>query len=382
MHVPTAGTPWAGRVISAAVWLTVAAALATSTASAQNVGPRISGLVVDSLGTPIPNAQITIDGTTHRATTDANGGFLLVGVPPGPITLLVRRIGFVPTSLPMRLSASGASQLMVTMAVAPERLTPVNVEAPRQVYDARLAGYYDRAAKRASGHIITRERIDRAHSKRLVDLVRQVPSVRVAVTRGWGTVAFIRGAACPPVVFIDGFAASAGPFDLEMIDLASVEGIEVYAGMGSIPAEFSTPRGDRCGVIAIWSRPFRPREEPAEEKRAGDAIIDALVKARLVFLPETVDSAAVLLDGTLSTTYPDSLLRHNVGGTVMTRFVVDTAGFVEANTLTVIASSHALFARAALVALRAAQFSPAYRQGQRVRQVVALPFRFSPPPPQ
>ena len=69
-------------------------------------------------------------------------------------------------------------------------------------------------------------------------------------------------------------------------------------------------------------------------------------------------------------------------GLLKTRFVVDTAGFVEANTLTVIASSHALFARAALVALRAAQFSPAYRQGQRVRQVVALPFRFSPPPPQ
>jgi TonB family protein len=99
-------------------------------------------------------------------------------------------------------------------------------------------------------------------------------------------------------------------------------------------------------------------------------------------MPEAVDTAAVLLEGTLRTAYPDSLFRENVGGTVMTRFVVDTIGVVEANTIAVTAATHRLFADAALVALRGARFSPAYRAGQRVRQVVALPFRFSPPQPQ
>lgn len=347
-------------------------------ALAQGERSVVSGLVVDSLGAPVPGAQVSIDGTAHRTTTDPAGSFRLIGVDPGLATLVVRRIGFKAASLAIQVSPSGAGQLMVTLSMTPEILAPVEVAATREVYDARLDGYFDRVSKRISGNIITRERIERAHSKRMVDLLRQVPSVRIVSTRAWGTVARIRGAPCPPVVFIDGFAASAGPFDLDMIDLSSVEGIEVYAGMGSIPAEFSTARGDRCGVIAIWSRPFRPREEPAEQAR-GEKIIDALLQARLAFMPESVDVAAVLIDGTLTTTYPDSLLRGNVGGTVMTRFVVDTVGAVETNTITVVAATHRLFADAALVALRGARFSPASRAGQRVPQVVSLPFRFSPP---
>lgn len=351
---------------------------ASRSAHAQGDRPVVSGLVVDSLGLPVPAAHVAVEGTSHWTTTDATGAFRLVGVNPGVATLIVRRIGFSAASVPIQVSPAGSAQIMVTLSVVPEILAPVEVEAKREVYDARLDGYFNRVAKRNSGNIITRDRIERAHSKRMVDLLRQVPSVRITTTRAWGTVAQIRGAACSPVVFIDGFAASAGPFDLDMIDLSSVEGIEVYAGMGSIPAEFSTARGDRCGVIAIWSRPFRPREESPGPPR-GDKAIGTPLEAQLAFMPESVDTAAVLLEGTLRTAYPDSLLHENVGGTVMTRFVVDTAGVVEANTIAVTAASHRLFADAALVALRSARFSPAYRGGHRVRQVVTLPFRFSPP---
>jgi TonB family protein len=367
--------------MAAAASLALASGFTSRNALAQGERGVVSGLVVDSLGTPVAGAQVAIDRTSHRTTTDASGAFRLTGVDPGLATLIVRRIGFKAASLVIPVSPAGSAQIMVTMSMTPEILAPVEVAATREVYDARLDGYFNRVSKRNSGNILTRERIERAHSKRMADLLRQVPSVRVATTRAWGTVAYIRGAACPPVVFIDGFAASAGPFDLDMIDLSSVEGIEVYAGMGSTPAEFSTARGDRCGVIAIWSRPFRPREEAPVEPR-GEKVIGALLEAHLAFMPEAVDTAAVLLEGTLKTTYPDSLFRENVGGTVMTRFVVDTAGLVEGNTIAVTAATHRLFADAALVALRGARFTPAYRAGQRVRQVVALPFRFSPPQPQ
>ena len=366
--------------MTVATSLALASGFPSRPALAQGERSVVSGLVVDSLGSPIPGAQVVIDGTDHRTTTDAMGAFRLLGVDAGLATLTVRRIGFKAASLSIQVSRAGSAQIMVTLSMTPEILAPVEVAATREVYDARLDGYFDRVAKRNSGNIITRERIERAHSKRMVDILRQVPSVRITTTRAWGTVALIRGATCPPLVFIDGFAATAGPFDLDMIDLSSVEGIEVYAGMGSIPAEFSTARGDRCGVIAIWSRPFRPREQPIAQPR-GDRVIGELLKAQLAFMPESVDTAAVLLKGTLTTSYPDSLYRENVGGTVMTRFVVDTAGLVEANTIAVTAATHRLFADAALVALRRARFSPAYRAGQRVRQVVALPFRFSPPQP-
>ena len=367
--------------MTAAACLALALACTSRYALAQGERAVVSGLVVDSLGTPVPGAQVAIDGTPHRTTTDPAGAFRLVGVDPGLATLVVRRIGFKAASLPIQISRAGSAQIMVTLSMTPEILAPVEVAATREVYDARLDGYFDRVSRRNSGNIITRERIERAHSKRMADILRQVPSVRITNTRAWGTVALIRVANCPPIVFIDGFAASAGPLDLDMIDLSSVEGIEVYAGMGSIPAEFSTARGDRCGVIAIWSRPFRPREDPVPQPQ-GERVIRALLEARMAFMPESVDTAAVLLEGTLRTTYPDSLFRENIGGTVMTRFVVDTVGLVEANTIAVTAATHRLFADAAMVALRGARFSPAYLAGQRVRQVVALPFRFSPPQPQ
>ena len=175
---------------------------------------------------------------------------------------------------------------------------------------------------------------------------------------------------------MDGSPANAGPLDLDLIDLSSVEGIEVYGGFGA-PPEFSNVRADRCGVIAIWSRPFRPgaRPQPPAER---PSLITALVDLELVYEAEAVDSVATPIDGSIRATYPEKLFKASVGGTAAVRFIVDTAGLVEMPTLEVTAT-HDLFAEAARAALSEARFTPALREGRRVRQVVALPFRFSPP---
>ena len=39
----------------------------------------------------------------------------------------------------------------------------------------------------------------------------------------------------------------------EVISPGSVEGIEVYRGLSTVPAEFLNPDAE-CGVIAIWTR--------------------------------------------------------------------------------------------------------------------------------
>lgn len=343
---------------------------------AQGARAPVVGMVVDSLGGPIVGAQVDIEGTFHQTATDSAGRFRLFEVELGRLRINVRRLGFLPTALVLQLGASGARQVMITMLVAPELLAPVVVSDRREVYDARLYGFESRAAKRKNGYFITRERIERTNSKRLSDLLRQVPTVRIAMVRGLGTMAYIRGASCPPLVYLDGSPASAGPLDLDMIDLSSVEGIEVYGGFGA-PPEFSNVRADRCGVIAIWSRPFRPRARPAEEP-ARPSVIASLLQLDLVFPPEAVDSVATPLPGSIRTVYPDSLFRAKVGGNATVRFVVDTTGLVEMPTVEVDAT-HQLFAQAARVALSEARFSPAVLEGRRVRQVVALPFRFTPP---
>ena len=347
-----------------------------SDGAAQSVRTAVAGIVVDSTGSPVVGAHITVEGTELYTTTDGTGRFRLSEVEVGRVELVGRRIGFRAAALPIELTARGATQLMVTLSVVPEVLAPVEVTGRREVYDARLAGFESRAAKRTSGHFITRERIERTNSKRLSDLLRQVPTVRIRMVRGLGTMAYIRGADCPPLVYIDGSPANAGPFDLDLVDLVSVEGIEVYGGF-SAPAEFSHARADRCGVIAIWSRPFRPRErapEPAEQA----SLISALVELELVYGPEAVDSIASPIEGSLRTAYPEKLFKARVGGSATVRFIVDTTGLVEMPTLEVTAT-HDLFAQAAREALGEARFSPAILEGRKVRQVVALPFRFTPP---
>ena len=364
---------WVALVIAAA-----GIALNAREGGGQPAGAPVIGMVVDSLGGPIVGAQVDIEGTFHRTTTDSIGRFRLLDVVPGRLRLNVRRLGFLPATLYLNLTVAGARQVMVTMSPTPEVLAPVTVAGRREVYDARLAGFLSRAAKRSNGNFITRDMIERTNSSKLADALRQVPSIRIMPVRGVGTMAFIRGANCPPLFYIDGTPANAGSFDLDLIDLATVEGIEVYAGIGSVPGELAAARGDRCGVIAVWSRPFHPRERtPRAESAPRD--INSLLQSRLVYLPETVDSVAYLQEGTLRPAYPDSLFRANVGGSVTVRFIVDTAGLVEMPSVEIVASSHQLFTDAATVALRDARFSPASLAGRPVRQVVALPFRFAPP---
>ena len=364
--------PWIAPLMAFAV----SVAVSVGDADAQGARAPVVGMVVDSLGGPIVGAQVDIEGTLQHTVTDSLGRFRLLEVELGRLRINVRRLGFLPATLFLQLGAGGARQVMITMTPAPEVLAPVVVTNRREVYDARLSGFESRAAKRKNGYFITRDRIERTNSKRLSDILREVPTVRIALVRGLGTMAYVRGANCPPLVYIDGSPASAGPLDLDLIDLSSVEGIEVYGGFGA-PPEFSNVRADRCGVIAIWSRPFRPRERPPEEP-VRQSVIAALVQENLVFSPDAVDSVATPIPGTIRAVYPDSLFRAQVGGSAMVRFIVDTAGLVEMPSLEVDAT-HGLFAHAARVALSEARFSPAVLGGRRVRQVVALPFRFTPP---
>src|SRR5439155_1175063 len=64
------------------------------------VGPTsrdtLSGRVTDSDGAPVPAATVLISELHRVATTGADGGFGLAGLPPGEYTVIVRHVGFAP----------------------------------------------------------------------------------------------------------------------------------------------------------------------------------------------------------------------------------------------------------------------------------------------
>ena len=333
----------------------------------------VRGVVHDSAGAGISRAQISVAGAT--AITHDDGTFS-ISVVPGPATLIVRRLGFYPGEMEIETDSAQVHPVDISLIPVVRALEAVEIHARREAYDARLAGYKQRLERNA-GYFITREQIERNPNSRLIDAIRRLPGVRVMTLRGaqGRTVAFA-GANCPPLIFVDGFPATAGAFDLDMIELGSLEGVEVYSSTASIPPELMGPRGpDRCGVVALWSSPSRPHT------RAADVDVEdiaSLVESHAVFTPEKVDVQAQYESGSAEPVYPMAQLRNRVRGRVLIEFVVDTLGAVERPTITVVTASNAAFADAARAAVARGRFEPAVLNRQRVRQVVRLSLDFDP----
>ena len=73
---------------------------------------------------------------------------------------------------------------------------------------------------------------------------------------------------------------------------------------------------------------------------------------------------------------PPALRAQGVGGLVVVRFVVDTAGRVDMRTFRVLSSDDTAFTRAVRATVARAEFLPALLDGRKVRQYVEQPFTF------
>src|SRR6478735_7361010 len=146
-------------------------------ASAQS-GAVIKGTVHDSAGQPIAGVELGIAGGGLRERTNEKGEYRLAGIAAGPATLTARRFGYKPYSYSLRLRSSEEHRVDIVLDVAPTELDAIAVSADRQVYDARLAGFNARLQQKV-GHFVTRERIDRANSANLSDMLREIPGVKI-----------------------------------------------------------------------------------------------------------------------------------------------------------------------------------------------------------
>lgn len=367
------------------LWIAASIALSSGVpvhAQGDTTRARVAGTVRDSAGAAISGAQLTVVGGSARATTDLTGRYLLVLTNADRTTevrLDVRRLGFHPRTLHVSTRAGATTTLEIVLAAVPSLLPSVVIGDHREVWDSRLAGYNERRTKKV-GHFITRDQIERQRGFGLVDLLRTEPGVRVINLRGGsGRSIVMRGGNCPPLVFVDGFPASAAAFDLDMINLSTVEGIEIYSSGTSVPGEFVGPRGqEQCGVIALWSRPFRPRTATAETKEEDRVPIQPLIEKHAVLTAEQVDRVARLVQGSVPPVYPESLWQAKTPGVVVAEFVVDTAGLVLIQTIEIVSSTHVSFADAVRTALAIARFEPAMLRDRLVPQAVRMKFDFVP----
>ena len=356
-------------------------ALASAEAQRGEVGTGgINGLVKDSTGVPVVGAQVTVGGTTLMAETDERGVFLLAKASPGETSIRVRRIGYKPDTVRVSVLAGETHDVTIVLARVAVELEPLVVYGRKNV-TGRLAGFYDRLG-RGMGHFLTREQIEKRNPMNMTDLFRMIPGARVE-TRGLGNQAVrFRGARNPPLVWLDGTPLYAGEFDLDSVDPRSFEGIEIYSGPASVPAEFLGNRimSSTGGTIVLWTRQgeLRPKRKKKGEVSAA-AQIQRMVEAQTVFTANEVDAPARPDSGDLiRPVYPDSLFDYAVAGRVMAEFVVDARGSVIMETFNVVTTTHPAFGEAVRRALKDQRYWPARRRGNAVQQVVQQPFDFVP----
>jgi TonB-dependent SusC/RagA subfamily outer membrane receptor len=119
----------------------LALAALPSLLSAQAITGTVRGRVTDATGgRPLPEAQVSIEGTRLGGISNANGEFTIPAVPTGPRTVVVRRIGYAPASKAVTVTAEGVSTGDIVVTASALNLTEVVVTGSAAPTERRKVG--------------------------------------------------------------------------------------------------------------------------------------------------------------------------------------------------------------------------------------------------
>jgi hypothetical protein len=209
-------------------------------------------------GSAVADAEVWVGNRSSK--TDSLGHALLP-LRRNRETVVVKRIGYDDER---REAAAGSVPLEVALSPAPVALGVLRATARAGPMSPLLQRFYARAAH-GRGAFLTREEIDQRKPRRLTDLFREIPGVRVTTTPR-GERLMMNGAIptmyqvnprweagdCPVQYYLDGVSYlpdyAGVPNDVRPDE---VEGIEVYRRLSEVPVEYRRP-GAECGVVLIW----------------------------------------------------------------------------------------------------------------------------------
>jgi len=236
---------------------------------------RIVGRVIeDETELPISFAEIVIrspgGATLGRTEADRLGNFEFSVRRASAVRIHAERLGYKPTTTPA-LYFDRHNLLQVEVRLDPDAilLAPLEIVAWSEVIDNALHEGFKNRLETGLGTYITREDVEARNPTRVTDLLRDVPGIEVTggAVGNRPSIRMVRASNrnCATQIWVDGFLlnrrgltanGSLLPQDFRIDDVvnpASVEGIEVYRGLSTVPPEFLNMDAD-CGVIAIWTK--------------------------------------------------------------------------------------------------------------------------------
>lgn len=220
----------------------------------------VDGVVSDTNLAPLQGAFVTVLSTKIRVGTGPNGRFRITRVPAGEYLIIVKRVGYRPTSAVIEVAAGDTARLSYTLENVVTELNPVTVtEKPSSL---RMGEFLARR-KLGFGQFMTAEQIQNVNAVFATEIFRRFQGINVSPNRGRQITEYFalsnreggnpQYGACPYAVVLDDVPLPT-PFNLDLLPPPrDLGGIEVYSGPGTVPAKYNGfNRG--CGVILVWTK--------------------------------------------------------------------------------------------------------------------------------
>lgn len=223
-------------------------------------GTTLAGVVRDATtGLGLESATVSLDRGAHTTVTDPGGRFWIRALKPGRYELRIRYLEQRSKKVLVTIPAHPVVPMEFDLQIQPVPVEELRVTVSREPLSlGRLSGFYERL-ERGRGDFLTRKELEEISSRRLVDALRKVTSVRVRYCSRGGLTA---GSDCLPItirqcaptyLWIDGFKIEASRMnDIVQLNTETIEGVEVYSA-SNVPAQFHPGRFSACTMV-IWTR--------------------------------------------------------------------------------------------------------------------------------
>lgn len=216
----------------------------------------LRGRVTVKGGAPVAGAQVAVQGATPVAVTGADGAFTLSALPSGTQAVVVRKIGFAPSTVAVSLSARAPQEVSVELSEA-RVLAAVRVVG-KMDNGLKQVGFEERQ-RSGHGHFLGPEDIEQRKPLLFTDLLQAAAGFRVTYS-GRGRIvqssrSYSGGQEGCVNIFVDRTPfqqMQAGDLD-DTFRAADIGAVELYSSPNDAPAEFQVT-GKPCATIAMWTR--------------------------------------------------------------------------------------------------------------------------------
>lgn len=229
----------------------------TLSAQDQAGGPILAGLIVDTLGTPVAFAEVSVIGSASRTTADEGGRFRLAAVTSSQLKFAVRRIGYRPVYFDLAIPRGAVVEVRIRMTPSVSVLANVEIDGISE--PLRKVGFYDRM-KSGYGYFISPARIAAMRPMRASDALLNIPHV-VVDRRGSRTRLVGANYTCEYALVVDRVMVgqpgsrirTSSPDDA--VSGTDLYAIEVYPANRGVPAQFlGLSHEAGCGTVIIWTK--------------------------------------------------------------------------------------------------------------------------------